>query len=162
MRFGASGGCSSSELRCDPGRASWPGSSISLVPPELEEGDKVSWTSESRLLITSADNPQFRSKETLVPPETEESATDEAAMDEGSTDGGTTDEATTGGSTDEGATGAGVSPGTTTFRPPDLNTIVRNANTYLYVIESDEVAAYRRREFGELPEPSRRSMSPRW
>jgi hypothetical protein len=126
--------------------------SISLVPPGLEEKDRVSWTSESRLLITSADNPHFRSKETLVPPETEESATDEAATDEGSTDGGTTDEATTGGSTDEGAAGAGVSPGTTTFSSaPDLNTIVRNANTYLYVIESDEVAAYRRREFGELP-----------
>jgi len=34
--------------------------------------------------------------------------------------------------------------------PPDLNTIVRNANTFPYIIESDKVADYRAREFGEL------------
>jgi capsular polysaccharide biosynthesis protein len=34
--------------------------------------------------------------------------------------------------------------------PPDLNTIVRNANTFPYIIESDKVADYREREFGEL------------
>ena len=126
--------------------------SISLVPPGLEEKDKVSWTAESRLLITSADNPHFRSKETLVPPETDEAATDEAAPDEAAPDEGTTDEGTAAPSGGAAGAGGGTGAGTTTFSSaPDLNTIVRNANTYLYIIESDEVAAYRQREFGELP-----------
>ena len=34
--------------------------------------------------------------------------------------------------------------------PPDLNTIVRNANTFPYIIESDQVADYREREYGVL------------
>jgi zinc-ribbon domain len=41
---------------------------ISIFPPGLEEKDKVSWTAESRLLITSEDNPHFRSKETVFVP----------------------------------------------------------------------------------------------
>ena len=36
-------------------------------------------------------------------------------------------------------------------QPPDLNTIIRNANTYPFIIESDGVADFRREQFGELP-----------
>ena len=97
--------------------------SISLFPPGLEEKDEISYTAESRLLITSADNPHFRAKET-PPPEEE-----------------TTDEGT------GFVPGSGVQPSSA----PDLNTIVRNANTYPYVIESDQVANYREQEFGDLP-----------
>lgn len=111
---------------------------ISLFPPGLEEKDAVRYTSESRLLITSSDNPHFRSKETVqVPQPTGAGA--ETATDEGATAGG-----------EEPA--AEGEPNTIPFSsPPDLNTIVRNANTYPYIIESDQVADYRRREFGELP-----------
>ena len=110
---------------------------ISFFPPGLEEKEKVSWTAESRLLITSADNPHFRSKETILVPR--------------GPGGGT------GTSADEGTAPESGDPATAAddlvpfSSPPDLNTIVRNANTYPYVIESDEVANYRRREFGELP-----------
>jgi RNA polymerase subunit RPABC4/transcription elongation factor Spt4 len=111
---------------------------IGLFPPGLEEKDPVSYTSESRLLITSADNPHFRSKETVQVPQPtgagEQTTTDESATAEG----------------EEPA--AEEEPNTVPFSsPPDLNTIVRNANTYPYIIESDQVADYRRREFGELP-----------
>ena len=97
---------------------------ISVFPPGLEEKNQISWTAESRLLITSADNPHFRSKETFVPE-----------------DAGTTGAATEGETPEE-------APFTS---PPDLNTIVRNANTYPYIIESDAVADYREREYGDLP-----------
>lgn len=96
--------------------------SISVLPPGLDEKKTVSYTAESRLLITSADNPHFRSKETIQVPRT-----------------------TTGGEGDGGA------EDTVPFSSaPDLNTIVRNANTFPYIIESDQVADYREREFGEL------------
>ncbi len=105
---------------------------IGLFPPSLEERDAVSYTAESRLLITSSDNPHFRSKETVQVPAP------------ASSDGGTADE-----SQDQSADGE---PNTVPLSSaPDLNTIVRNANTYPYIIESDRVADYRLREFGELP-----------
>ena len=102
--------------------------SIDVIPPGLEEKDQVSWTAESRLLITSANNPHFRSGETIFP---EEPAADE--------------------STGEEAPAESQQPIIPFTSPPDLNTIVRNANTYPYIIESDTVADYRLREFGELP-----------
>jgi hypothetical protein len=91
---------------------------ISLFPPSLEQKDDVSYTAESRLLITSADNPHFRAKETI--PE-EDTGTE------------------------------GFTPSTPLSTAPDLNTIVRNANTYPYVIESDQVANYREQQYGDLP-----------
>jgi hypothetical protein len=103
---------------------------ISVFPPGLEEKDKVSWTAESRLLVNSADNPHFRSQETIDVPRTGAAPT---TGEEGSID-----------STPTGPTVPFESP-------PDLNTIVRNANTYPYLIESHQVANYRSREFGELP-----------
>jgi hypothetical protein len=95
--------------------------SISVLPPGLDEKESISYTAESRLLITSADNPHFRSKETIQVPRT-----------------------TTGGE------GGGAEDTVPFSSAPDLNTIVRNANTFPYIIESDQVAEYRRREFGEL------------
>lgn len=96
--------------------------SISILPPGLAEKEEVSYTAQSSLLITSAQNPHFRSKETVLVPQ------GPAAADE--------------------TTGENVVPYSSA---PDLNTIVRNANLYPYIIESDQVAGYRQREFGELP-----------
>jgi hypothetical protein len=110
---------------------------ISIFPPGLEEKDKVSWTAESRLLITSEDDPHFRSKETVLVPRGLGGSAD-TSEDEGSTTAGE----------DPAAADENLVPFSSA---PDLNTIVRNANTYPYVIESDPVANYRRREFGELP-----------
>lgn len=101
---------------------------IGLFPPDLDTKDAVTYTAESRLLITSADNPHFRSKETVQVPAT-----------------------TSGGDTTDGGESADGENTVPFSSAPDLNTIVRNANTYPYIIESDEVADYRRREFGDLP-----------
>jgi hypothetical protein len=109
---------------------------ISVFPPGLEENDKVSWTAESSLLVTSADNPHFRSQKTVQVPR----------GPAGSGDGGEEGGAPVTG--DEDAAAEDTVPFSS---PPDLNTIVRNANTYPYVIVSDKVAEYRRNEFGELP-----------
>jgi hypothetical protein len=109
---------------------------ISVFPPGLDEKEEVSYTAESRLLITSADNPHFRSKETIQVPRPQ-------AAD----DGTTTTEGEGEGQSEEGQGAEDTVPFSS---PPDLNTIVRNANTYPYIIESDQVAEYRRREFGEL------------
>jgi hypothetical protein len=109
---------------------------VSIFPPGLTEKEEVSYTAESRLLITSADNPHFRSKETIQVPRP--TPTDEEQAEEGGTG--------------EGEQGEGGSQEDTVpfSSPPDLNTIVRNANTYPYIIESDQVADFREREFGEL------------
>ncbi|HXV34296.1 MAG TPA: zinc ribbon domain-containing protein [Gaiellaceae bacterium] len=116
--------------------------SISVLPPGLEEKEEVSYTSESRLLITSAQNPHFRSKETILVPQ------GPAAAEETTTD----EETTTG---EEPAAEGEEEQQDERLVPfssmPDLNTIVRNANTYPYIIESDQVAEYRQREFGDLP-----------
>ena len=112
---------------------------INFFPPGLEEKEEISWTAESRLLITSADNPHFRSKETILVPRGPGGGTG-TSEDEGS--------GTQGQGEDPAAEDDNLVPFSSA---PDLNTIVRNANTYPYVIESDEVADYRRREFGELP-----------
>jgi hypothetical protein len=118
--------------------------SISLFPPGLEEKEEVSYTSEARILITSNQNPHFRSKETVEVPRAS------AGGDTGGEDQGDSGEG-------EGAGGSGGGDGqaaeeeTVPFSAmPDLNTIVRNANTYPYIIESDQVADYRQREFGDL------------
>ena len=111
---------------------------ISIFPPGLEEKEKVSYTAESRLLVTSADNPHFRSKETVQVPRPQ------AAGDE------STDDDTAGGEGDGDGQGQGAEDTVPFSSPPDLNTIVRNANTFPYIIESDQVANFREREFGEL------------
>jgi ribosomal protein L32 len=101
---------------------------VSFLPPSLEEKEEVSYTTEARLLVNSATNPHFRAQVTTdIPRET-------GAADEDS-------------ETEEGS-----EPDTVPFvSPPDLNTIIRNANTYPFLIESDGVANYRREKFGELP-----------
>jgi hypothetical protein len=108
---------------------------ISVFPPGLDEKEKVSYTAQTSLLVTSADNPHFRSKETVQVPNPQ-------AADE------TTAEDTAGTESDGGGQGAEDTVPFST--PPDLNTIVRNANTFPYIIESDKVADYRARQFGEL------------
>lgn len=105
---------------------------ISVFPPGLEAKEEVSWTAESRLLITSADDPHFRSQ-----------ITEEVPI--GPAADGSTDETS-------GEEGSGESVQTAPFSSaPDLNTIIRNANLYPYIIESDQVADFRREQYGELP-----------
>jgi hypothetical protein len=97
---------------------------VGFFPPSLEEKEDVSYTAEARLLVNSATNPHFRSQVTTdIPRET------------GGGDGSDSSE-----------------PETVPFvSAPDLGTIIRNANTYPFLIESDAVANYRREQFGELP-----------
>jgi hypothetical protein len=109
--------------------------SISILPPGLDEKEEVSYTAQSSLLITSAQNPHFRSQETILVPRGlaagEETTTGEEPAAEG-----------------EEELQQNVVPFSSA---PDLNTIVRNANLYPYIIESDKVADFRQRQFGELP-----------
>jgi hypothetical protein len=104
---------------------------VSFFPPGLAEKEEVSYTSEARLLVNSADNPHFRSGVTTFSP---------APVDQDSEDTDPTAE--------EGESEPTLVPFT---QPPDLNTIIRNANTYPFLIESDDVADFRRQRFGELP-----------
>lgn len=106
---------------------------VGFFPPSLEEKEQVSYTAESRLLVNSASNPHFRAAETTFTP-----VNPGADEDTG---------------TDTGAdTGSEEEPVLVPFsQPPDLNTIIRNANTYPFIIESDGVADFRREQFGELP-----------
>jgi hypothetical protein len=106
--------------------------SISAFPPGLEAKEEVSWTAESRLLITSADDPHFRSQ-----------ITEEVPIGPATADG-----------SEDAASGEGDGEAVQTApfsSAPDLNTIIRNANLYPYIIESDQVADYRREQYGELP-----------
>jgi hypothetical protein len=115
--------------------------SISLFPPGLEEKEEVSYTAESRILITSNQNPHFRGQVTVEVPRAV------AGGDSGSEAEGEEGEGGGGGDGD----GQAAEEETVPFSSmPDLNTIVRNANTYPYIIESDAVAEYRQREFGDL------------
>lgn len=96
---------------------------VSFFPPSLEQKDAVSYTAEARLLVNSASNLHYRSQVTTdIPRAGGESDSEE----------------------EEPATVPFVSS-------PDLSTIIRNANTYPFIIESDRVADYRREQFGELP-----------
>jgi hypothetical protein len=105
---------------------------VSFFPPSLEEKEEVSYTAEARLLVNSADNPHFRAQKTTFQPI-------------GPVDGSSEDTDPT---TEEGDGGQTLVPFT---QPPDINTIIRNANTYPFLIESDAVANFRRERFGELP-----------
>jgi ribosomal protein L32 len=108
---------------------------VGFFPPSLEEKEEISYTAESRLLVNSASNPHFRAAETTFTPVG-------PAADEGTG----TDTGTGTGSEEE------QQPQLVPFsQPPDLNTIIRNANTYPFIIESDGVADFRREQFGELP-----------
>jgi hypothetical protein len=99
---------------------------VGFFPPSLEEKDPVSYTAEARLLVNSASNLHYRAQVTTdIPRET-------GGGDESDPEGSEED--------------------TVPFvSAPDHNTIIRNANTYPFIIESDRIADYRRAEFGELP-----------
>ena len=103
---------------------------VGFFPPSLEEKEAVSYTAEARLLVNSASNPHIRSAETTFSP------VGPAAADDTTDDPSAEEE----------------QPQLVPFsQPPDLNTIIRNANTYPFLIESDGVADFRRERFGELP-----------
>lgn len=102
---------------------------VGFFPPSLAEKEEVSYTAEARLLVNSSSNPHIRSAETTFSPAP-------------TADADTTDDP----SAEE------EPPQLVPFtQPPDLNTIIRNANTYPFLIESDGVADFRRERFGELP-----------
>jgi zinc-ribbon domain len=111
--------------------------SISLFPPALEEKDSITYTAESRIVVSSAQNPYIRSQQTTFVEQP-----------------GQGDEATTGDGTTTGdePSADGASAGTIPFvSAPDLNTLTRLANYYPYIIEGDRVANYRRELYGDLP-----------
>jgi hypothetical protein len=109
--------------------------SISLFPPGFDEKEEVTYTASSRLLVSSAESPYFRSQTTFVP--------DTPAAGNGGTGGG--------GSTTGGEEGASTQPTIPFISPPDLTTLIRTANLYPLFIESDPVADFRRRQYGDLP-----------
>jgi hypothetical protein len=112
--------------------------SISLFPPGLEEKDSVTYTSESRILVSSAQNPYFRGQQTTF--------VDQPGQ--GGDEGTTTDGTTTG---DEPSADGASAQSIPFVSPPDLNTLIRTANIYPFLIESDRVANYRRQQYGDLP-----------
>jgi hypothetical protein len=104
--------------------------SISAFPPGLEEKTEVTYSATSRLLVSSSQNPHARSQVSFLErPEEGASGTDGETGDGGG----------------EQAEPIIVS------QPPDINTLVRSANLYPLLIESDQVAEYRHEKFGTLP-----------
>lgn len=103
--------------------------SIQAFPPGLEEKTEVTYSATSRLLVSSSQNPHARSQVSFLeaPPRPEEG------------------EEPTDGEAEPPAEPVVVS------QPPDINTLVRNANLYPLIIESDLVAQYRHEQFGTLP-----------
>ncbi len=95
--------------------------SIGVFPPSLTDKTAISYTASSRLLVSSANNPEIRSQ-TSFPVR---------------------------GRTVSGERASSSQPPIVQFN--DLNTVIRNANLYPLLIESDEVADFRRERYGELP-----------
>ncbi|HXV57303.1 MAG TPA: hypothetical protein VD704_05490 [Gaiellaceae bacterium] len=111
---------------------------ISVFPPGLDEKTEVSYTASTRLLVTSAQNPYARTGVSFVE---QIQRPDEGAAAEGE-EGAAEDAAGTG--------GADTQP-VIISNPSDFNTLIRLANLYPLLIESDQVARYRHEEFGTLP-----------
>jgi hypothetical protein len=95
--------------------------SIGVFPPSLTDRTAISYTASSRLLVSSANNPEIRSQTSF--PVRGRSVSGERA--------------------------SSSQPPIVQFN--DINTVVRNANLYPLLIESDEVADFRRERYGELP-----------
>lgn len=111
--------------------------SISFFPPGLTEKESITYTSSTRLLVSSAAAPYLRSQTTTFVEQPNRGGDE--------TTDGTTDE-----SGEPNADGASVTavPFVTS---PDLNTLARVANLYPLLIESDQVADFRRERYGDLP-----------
>lgn len=113
--------------------------SISLFPPDLEEKDSVTYTAESRILVSSAQNPYIRSQQTTFVEQPGQGG-DESTTGDGTTTG------------EEEPSADGASAGSIPFvSAPDLSTLIRTANLYPFLIEGDSVARYRRQQYGDLP-----------
>jgi hypothetical protein len=115
---------------------------ISVFPPGLDEKTEVSYTASTRLLVTSVQNPYARTGVSFVEqiPRPEEGGTSAEGEEETSAQA-------------EGAEGAegGATQPVIISNPSDFNTLIRLANLYPLLIESDQVARYRHEEFGTLP-----------
>jgi hypothetical protein len=109
--------------------------SVSLFPPGLQEKEEVTYSASSRILISSAQTPYFRSQTTTFveqPNRADEGTGQETEGEEPSADG---------------ASASSVP----IISAPDLNTLARVANLYPLIIESDQVAEFRRQQYGDLP-----------
>jgi hypothetical protein len=95
--------------------------SIGVFPPSLTDKTAISYTASSRLLVSSANNPEIRSQTSF--PVRDRTVSGERA--------------------------SSSQPPIVQFN--DINTVVRNANLYPLLIESDEVADFCRERYGELP-----------
>ena len=101
---------------------------VSFFPPALESREVVTYSSSTRLLVTSGENPHLRYQVTLFG---ELTASQE-------------------GEEEEGAGRNRGEPPVIGVSPPDFNVLIRAANLFPLLIESDRVADYRRQEFGEI------------
>lgn len=108
---------------------------ISVIPPGLDEKTEVSYTASTRLLVTSSQNPYARTGVSFVE---QVPGPDEGAAVEGEE------------GTSEGAASEETQP-VIISNPSDFNTLIRLANLYPLLIESDQVARYRHEQFGTLP-----------
>lgn len=95
---------------------------IELAPPGLVEKTQITYTSSSRLLVTSQENSHLRYQTSIFadPPRRQDQAEEDA------------------------------DPIVVNVVPPDVNTLVRAANLYPILIESDQVAEFRNQEYGPL------------
>jgi hypothetical protein len=113
--------------------------SISLFPPGLDEKESITYTAESRIIVSSAQNPYIRNQQTTFVEQPNQGG-DESTTDE------------SGGGTGDEPSADGASADTLPFvSAPDLNTLIRIANLYPFIIEGDSVADYRRELYGDLP-----------
>jgi hypothetical protein len=132
---------------------------VSLFPPGLESREVQSYSSSARLLITSDQSSHLRSQITIFGPRQPVAPTD-GEEDEGEGNQGTGEDQTEGNA--EGEQGEGEAAGPSANAPPGQEVIgvtspdsggwlIRQANLFPLLIESDAVADYRRKEFGEIP-----------
>ena len=94
--------------------------------PSFEQRDQPVYTATARMLVTGSDAPYFRTAVTRTDPTTSSSSITRAS-------------------------GSSSAPLTS---PPDVTTLIRAANTFPLIIESDQVGAMREKLFGEAPEGS--------
>jgi hypothetical protein len=98
---------------------------VQLYPPKLTSNTEISYTAFTRLLVTSQDNSHLRYQFSIYgefPVRDPESGEPTGESEQA----------------------------VINSQPPDLNTLVRAANLYPLLLESDQVAEFREEEYGRL------------